>query len=271
MSSDAGLGPLLLILKGTSYALRFIFLEDDGTPINLTGATALKFIIKRDAYIDDAYAIVSKTLANFTLTTPASGIVDLAGLPADTASAESWGDYFYYAQATLASGRVVVPDLLRGPAKLDLAYDATQANQTFGACIYRTDAPSGVAGQTVGVLPNYVLNRPDVTALTSGGNSLAAVDLTTLKSSTPVIALFFPGSILATYRLRLKGADSQSLPWRVVSTNDTNYLWELVDVKKEGAPCLWNPTTSKHHQELATGTGTQMTTGVDPTGFSLPT
>lgn len=270
MSSTAGLGPLLLLLKGTSAALRLIFLEDDGTPINLTGVTALKFVIKRDAYIADTYAIVSKVLANFTLTSPLSGIVDLAIAAADTATADSWGDYFYYAQATLPSGRVVTPDLLRGPCKLDLAYDATQANKTFGACIYRTDAPSGVAGQTVGVIPNYVLNRSDITALTSGGNSLAALDISTIKSGNPIISVFFTGSIRADYRLRLKGASSQSLPWLILSTNDASYIWELVGVMKEGVPAPWNPTTSKFHQELLTGSGTQLTSGYDPAGFTLP-
>jgi hypothetical protein len=142
VSSSAGLGPLLLLLAGTSARFRLIFLEDDGSPVDLTGATALKFVIKRDAYIADTYAIVTKVLADFTLT-PLSGWADFAIAASETATDEPWGDYFYYAEVTLPSGRVLIPDKMRGPAKLDAEDDDYQS--MVGPCIVRLDAPYGTA------------------------------------------------------------------------------------------------------------------------------
>jgi hypothetical protein len=89
-----------------------------------------------------------------------------------------------------------------------------------------------------------------------------------------VLELFFAGSVSARYRLRaVDGAETESAPWRVVCDNNTARLWQLLDVHKEGVPCLWNPDTSKWHQQVAAGTDDAVTQGVatEEDAFSLPT
>lgn len=118
----------------------------------------------------------------------------------------------------------------------------------------------------------YLLNRYDITALTGGTPSkLDGFDITLLKQGNARLALYFTGSVLAIYRLRAKGVDAESLPWRVVSDVDAAYLWELEAVCKQGVPCVWNADTSKFHQVMASGAAGVVAVELDQTGFALPT
>lgn len=166
MSSSAGLGPLLLLLAGTSARFRLIFLEDDGSPIDLTTVSELSFVLKRDAYIDDQYAVVTKMLDDFDIADPANGYAEFDIDADETEDAEQWGDYFYYAKLKLASGRAVIPDLMRGPAKLDRNYDGVQA--VSGSCIVRLDAPSGVT-------PDFSSSQIFTVSITPGAESVSVV------------------------------------------------------------------------------------------------
>lgn len=118
-------------------------------------------------------------------------------------------------------------------------------------------------------MANYVINRYDINGLTAGTVPLAGVDISLLKTGNPIVALFFTGSIMALYRLRAKGGDSAVAQWKVISTSDATYLWELVQVTKEGAPCEWNATDSKFYQRITSGA--TPASGLADVGFQLPT
>lgn len=117
----------------------------------------------------------------------------------------------------------------------------------------------------------YLLNRYDITALTGGTPSkLDGFDITGLKQGKARVALYFADDVLAIYRLADKGAETQSLPWRIISMSDANYIWRLECVMKQGVPCVWNPTTAKFHQVMADGSSGAVALEVDQSGFSLP-
>jgi len=118
----------------------------------------------------------------------------------------------------------------------------------------------------------YVMNRPEITGLTGGTpTKLDGFDITNLKTGNPMIALFFSGSIVAIFRLRAKALGETAVTgWKVLSTSDAAYLWELVSVTKEGCPCEWNATTSKWYQRIATGSEGAVASGLASTGFVLP-
>lgn len=135
-------------------------------------------------------------------------------------------------------------------------------------------------GELIGTLTTYISemsayfvhNRFEITGLTGGTSAkLDGFDISNLKTGNPIVAVFFTGSIVAFYRLRANaGGEAAVTYWKVLSTNDPLYLWELISVQKQGCPCGWNATTSKFHQTMMTGAADAVSQVIDQTGFVLP-
>lgn len=272
----SGLGPTLYLPHGASARWRLTFAKsEDGSAIDLSGATAIEFLLKRTSTMDDDDAALHLTAAaGLTVIDAVAGLVLAAITPAQSRALEGYGEYFYFARATLADGSVVIPDLLRGPFVTDL--ESAQEQECSGAVV-RLDAATGTLTPVTPDMSNYTINRYDLTGLTGG----AATDLDGLSEDTlaalsngAVVELFFTGSISARFRLRaMVGTEAESAPWIVIADNDTTRVWECIGVFKQGAPCAWNPDTSKFHQLLASGTGTAISPALADaaSAFSLPT
>ena len=119
-----------------------------------------------------------------------------------------------------------------------------------------------------------VLNRSEITGLTTG-TALAAIDLSTLTTNAVVVisiplASPYSGVAQCTYRLRVTGGDSQSLPKRVTSTYSTAYLWELTACVFSGAICTLNATDGKFYPAVAQTVDGVPSFALADTGFTLP-
>ncbi len=254
----SGLGPILYLPWGASATWLLTFAKsEDGSAIDLTGATAVSFTLKTSVTLEDADADLFLSIAGGELV-----VVDaLAGLVRATLTAAQhevlrpYGPFAYAAKATLADGAVVIPDLLRGLFYNDL--DSTLEQACDGAAITRLDAAAGTLTPTTPAMSNYLINRYDLTGLTGGTTAqldgLPAAALALLQNGAAV-RLFFPGSIVADFRLRANtGSETESAPYRIVCDNAPTRLWELVAVFKESSPCVWDAGLAKFKQILSTG------------------
>lgn len=271
----SGLGPTLYLPHGASARWRLTFAKsEDGSAIDLTAATAIEFLLKRTSTMDDDDAALHLTAsAGLTVIDAVAGLVLAAITPARSRALEGYGEYFYFARATLADGSVVIPDLLRGTFLTDL--ESAEEQECSGAVV-RLDAATGTLTPVTPDMSNYTINRYDLTGLTGG----TATDLDGLSEDTlaalsdgAVVELFFTGSISARFRLRaMVGTESESVPWLIIADHDTARVWELIGVAKQGVPATWNATTAKFHQLLASGSGTAVIPQLadEAAGFSLP-
>lgn len=269
---SSGLGPILYLPWGASATWRlFIAKSEDGSAIDLTGATAIAFTLKTSPTLADEDAELTLDLtAGLTVIDPLAGLVSVAITAAQHAALVPYGPFYYKLSATLADGSVVIPDLLRGKFYNDL--DSAEEQALDGASITRLDAATGTLTPTTPDMSNYVLNRYDLTSLTGGTSvdldGLSASVLSFLANGTTV-RLFFTGSIVADFRLRANtGAETESAPWKILCDNSSARLWELLSVTKEGAPCVWDASLSKFKQVLSSG-GT-LTQADDADAFVLP-
>lgn len=99
----------LSIVSGDNKTYRLTlqeYIDGTATAINLTGGSVL-FTVKESC--DDTSATIQKNsdvVGEITLVTPASGIVDVFLVPADTSSLTA-KVYVFDVQATISSGEVI--------------------------------------------------------------------------------------------------------------------------------------------------------------------
>lgn len=253
----SGLGPVLYAPCGASATWLMLFAKsEDGSAIDLTGATSITFTLKASPTMADADALLTLSLGSgITVIDPLAGVVRVVLTAAQSAALVLTGPASYRTRAALADGSVVIPDLLRGTFDNDLSSVETQSLE--GTAITRLDAATGTLTPTTPDMSNYVLNRYDLTGLTGGTavklDGLSASTLAYLATGTTV-RLFFTGSIIADFRLRANtGSETESSPWRIICDNDAARLWELLGVSKQGAPCVWDASLSKFKQVLSVG------------------
>ncbi len=127
---------------------------------------------------------------------------------------------------------------------------------------------------TTNTMAVSVLNRSEITGLTTG-TALAAISLANLTINSVVVISIpltspYSGVAQCTYRLRVTGGDSQSLPKRVTSTYSTAYLWELMGCVFSGGICTLNATDNKFYPAVAQTVDGVPSFALSDTGFTLP-
>jgi len=127
---------------------------------------------------------------------------------------------------------------------------------------------------TTNTMAVSVLNRSEITGLTTG-TALAAISLANLTTNAVVVISIpltspYSGVAQLTYRLRVTGGDSQSLPRLVTSTYSTAYLWELTACVFSGAICTLNATDNKFYPAVAQTVDGVPSFALADTGFTLP-
>ena len=251
-------------IRGDTCALALTLVNPDtGAAFNPTGQTLL-FSIKKVANAPDSAALVQKSgaVGGITVVSAPAGSIVVELVPADWALLTPGTEYAYDVQAQdTVSGAVRTVDLGTFTGRNDVTKAVALAISTT------------VVFPLPGALDpsSFVGNFYTITTL-AGLAALSAGALAALQNGA-VIRLFFSGSIVADYRLRANGgAETQSAPWRILATNATLRLWELIGVQKQGVPCAWNPDTVKFHQILASGTGTAATISLaaEADAFTLP-
>lgn len=272
----SGLGPLLYLPHGSSARwLQRVTKPEDGSAIDLSLATTYEWLLKRTATTADADAVLTlEENDGITVLDAVAGLLELELTAAQSAALLAYGTYFCFTRITFADGRVIIPDSLRCSLTTDLA--AAEEQELDEGCVKRLDAATGTLTPVTPDMSNYTINRHDLTGLTGGASTdLDGLSVETLSalSNGAVVELFFTGSISARFRLRaMVGTEAEDAPWLIIADNDTDRVWELIGVQKQGAPCAWNPDTEKFHQVLASGTGTAVIPSLAPeaSAFSLP-
>ncbi len=267
-----GLGPILFLPTGATGRFRLAFARADGTPIDLTGATAIKFFVTDSPFRAEADFDLTLALADGLVVTDAvAGLVDATVSATRSAALRPYGEFFYFARATLASGEVVVPDRLRGTLWTDLTSALNQAAN--GDALVRLDPPSGEISAVIPDMANALINRYDLTGLYGGTSAdldgLSAAVLANLQNGAR-IQLGFAGRIVAQYVLRALVSGEVDTPGSgriVVFDNAPTRVAELEFVMKEGLPCTWDELTATWCQVTAYGAAASLITP----GFTLAT
>jgi hypothetical protein len=126
------------------------------------------------------------------------------------------------------------------------------------------------------LMSSYFTAAPDVTGLVSASVNaakLGGLATVSVYQTGTTLRMFFANDVIADYRL-LASTASENWPHLIrpydynASTNARQ--WTLAEVRKTGAPCVWNPTTSKFHFEGSSGAAGAVALEVDQTGFTLP-
>ena len=277
-ATTTGLGPILFLPAGASGTFRLTLSRADGAALDLTGATAVQFIVTRSPYKADADHELTLALASgITVTDAAGGIAEAAITAAQSAALPNYGRFFYFVRATLASGEVAIPDLCRGLFFTDRTSALNQAAN--GDALQRLDAPTGEILAVSRDMGNYLLNRYDLTGLTGGATTdldgLSAATLANLSNGARLVLTLTHADtdkIRAEYELGAKGASTESAPWVIVCDNDTTRCWRLDrgSVFKGGQPCAYNSTSQLWHRIWAVGADGSAAPSVDASGFTLP-
>lgn len=249
--------------RTSARSFKLTWLRPDGDPESLAGASFAAFI-KASVFDADADALVDLSAGVLVLDASAGEAV-LTFDPADLLSLDPVLAMAWQARATLADGRVLELDAHRGPLVFDPYVgpaDIAEPDNDYVAAYSIGTAGTGSGSATITGL---------IGGTSSDLDGLGAAYLATIQNGH-VLELFFTGSIAARFRIRAKGSDTESSPFLVVADNDTTRAWELVSVHKEGVPCVWNPDTSKWHQQLASGTGGAISGSIadEADAFSLP-
>lgn len=257
--------------SGRSWLLRFR--RPDGEPEDLTEASLAGYI-KRSLHAEDADALVDLS-GRLSVVDATAGTALLSLFPADTADLVTTQSCAWQVRITLADGRVLAHEQHSGPLVL-----------------FPISGPSDVGEppndyiEPISTMSSFIRTLPDIAGLT-GGTSLkldgiSSTTLTALVTGARV-ALYFAGSISATYILRDRvdgeseyggtSGDATHPGGSVIfCDHDSDRCWELVEVRKQGLPCVWNGETLKWHQQLATGTGSAVAPALaqEADAFSLP-
>ncbi len=126
------------------------------------------------------------------------------------------------------------------------------------------------------LMSSYFTAAPNVTGLVSAGVSatkLGGLATVSVYQTGTTLRMFFTDDVIADYRL-LASTAAETWPHLIrpydyhASTNARQ--WTLAEVRKTGAPCVWNATTSKFHFEGSSGAAGAVALEVDQTGFTLP-
>lgn len=98
----------LTVIRGDTKTYNLTFKDSDGDPIDITGYTVF-FTVKSkpDNQLDDASALISKTIENHT--DPTNGVTQIALSPDDTNI--SSGNYLYDIQIKDAAGGIHTPSM----------------------------------------------------------------------------------------------------------------------------------------------------------------
>ena len=246
----------------------------DGAALDLTGATLEAWLKPTPEDADDGDDVVE---LSHTAVDAVAGITLLKFTAANTSALNRAGDRYWRAQATLADGDVIVPETHHGPLVLTpLAYLANRWGEAVDLPVDGVSAtlePSGTVTLLPPAMANYVLNRYDLTGLTGG----AATDLDGLSTATLAalqngaqVELFFSSDIALRYRLRDVDGDTETAPWLIICDNDTDRVWQLIQVTKDGLPCTYNSTTQKWYSVWSVGSDGAATVSADETGFTIP-
>jgi hypothetical protein len=265
----SGPGPTLFLPHGGSAQWNRAVTRADGTAIDLSTVTAIEWLLKRSSTIDEAEALITLDLdAGISVVDAVAGIIQHALTAAQSATPDPYGEFYYFTRLTFADGTVILPDELRGTFINDPVFDVAAAEADGEDVDLLADATgTGATG-----LSNAVINRYDLTGLTGGTSTdLDGLSEATLASLTDgaILELFFTGSISARFRLRaMVGTEAEATPWLIICDHDTERVFELIGVTKQGAPCVWNSDTEEFHQQIASGT--PAVPAMAETGFSLP-
>lgn len=245
----------------------------DGAAIDLTGATLFAQILALATSPDSAALCASDDAGPvlvFVNRDDLAGLATLKFLPGATSDIRQLPAPVWQARATLASGEVVALNAHLGPISLTPPQGSTIDNTW--SCDATIDC-GGDAQSLVVASANYVLNRADITRLTGSlGTDLAGLSADTLASyaTGAVVRLFFAGSIVTDWRLRLRATapSTESAQHRVFCVNDATRLWERIAISKEGASCAWDADLGKFKQILVAGGA--ITLADDADAFLLP-
>ena len=103
--------PNITFVAGTTWVTDFTFLTN-GSPTDLTGAQELWFVVKPAWDYPDSGALLklTKTLANFVVSAPTTGVARLTIPPASTQSMIPWRSFVWDCKAKLADGTISVPN-----------------------------------------------------------------------------------------------------------------------------------------------------------------
>lgn len=267
----SGLGPVLYLPHGSSARwLERITKPEDGSAIDLTLATDIEFLVKRSPTAADADAALTLTVGDGITTLDATaGLIQVAITATQCAALLSYGSYFYLTRITFSDGRVIVPDGLRGSFLTDLA-EATE-QELDEDCVKRLDAATGTLTPVTPDMSNYIINRFDLTGLYGGTSvkldGLSADTLAELSNGAR-LQIGFSSRRVAQYVLRAKESgevDTASTGRLVVCDNDTDRVWELEYVWKDGLPATWDEVQQLWCPITGYGSAASLLTG-----FSLP-
>jgi len=271
----------------------------DGGQVTVTGESP-RWIVTWNAVGNRAALIGSGTAL-----TPSSG-VSTSTLTAGTGSAaevqlirlaknpavfqDSWGLITNGWSGTLSLATRELLDLLGTSATLSttLEFELTDSggyrrtycqvpcliyNELIDLNPSATVASGEVALSTTAALDSYVQNRTAITGLT-GGTSAKLDSIVTVSKGPGWLVCIAHSSSGAELIYRLEaGTTAEAAPWTIrpddynASTNAK--VWNLKHAAKDGAPCLWNATSSKFHQIVANEIGGVVTEAIDQTGFQI--
>lgn len=261
------------IWRGNDLSVRVAAYSLDA-PLDLSNVASLKLQIKdKQNPVSDALAEVEVLAAAITATITGAGF---------TAGTEQHATFIFTSAQTsldLASGVsrsfwLVLSGLTTGGKAI-----------TYGAISFVIYEDNAGADGTPPVPPSSYYTTTEIDNLLAAqksafvGNYYAITTLAALAAlpsgtvsvlqNGAVARLFFPGSIVADYRLRANtGAETQSAPWIILATNATLRLWELVVVSKQGVPCVWVSSLSKFKQVLESSGAVALADDAD--AFILP-
>jgi hypothetical protein len=126
------------------------------------------------------------------------------------------------------------------------------------------------------LMSSYFTAAPAVTGLVSASVNaakLGGLATVSVYQTGTTLRMFFTDDVIADYRL-LASTAAENWPHLIrpfdynASTNARQ--WTLAEVRKTGAPCVWNPDTELFHFEAASGAASAVALEVDQTGFALP-
>lgn len=257
--------------SGRSWLLRFR--RADGEPEDLTEC-ALAGYLKRSLHTADADALVDLA-GRLSVVDATAGTALLSILPEDIADLVSTQSCAWQVRATLADGRVLAHEEHSGPLVLSPIPGPSLIAE-----------PPNDYIEPISTMSSFIRTLPDIAGLTGGTSTkldgISAATLSALVTGARV-ALYFSGAISANYILRDRvvseteyggTAGDATHPGGsvVLCDHDADRCWELVEVRKQGLPCVWNGETLKWHQQLAHGTGTAVAPALaqEADAFSLP-
>ncbi len=276
-------------------------IADEGG-VNVTGVWPAFLIAYREVGVPTGFTVNAALLSPDTtaeltvLTSGAAGVRELVRLNLRTAPVLQTTDFDVVADPYAGwEGRLPLNSaaaLAWMQAKATTVGDYTQAQTLItvetvdadgnvsplyqGAVTIRATNYDIAAQESAFLMSSYFTAAPNVTGLVSASANaakLGGLATVSVYQTGTTLRMFFTGDVIADYRL-LGSTASESWPHLIrpydyhATTNARQ--WTLAEVRKTGAPCVWNPTTSRFHFEGASGAANAVALEVDQAGFTLP-